>query len=129
MKLESLCFGQYEILNLANTLNNYGCWCYLDGDHGKGRGKPVDKLDEACRILSQGYACAAMDHGADCVPWQQDYSEFKTEDSGLFFLAIEPKLSNALLYISGKLFRGEFGMNGDMANEACRTLNGDSTVR
>ena len=35
---------------------NSGCWCYLDGDHGKGRGRPLDEKDALCRTLHHNYS-------------------------------------------------------------------------
>ena len=65
------------VIELTNLLDKYGCWCYFEGDMiGKGRGNPVDNIDQVCKTLSDGYACAKIDSGeADCVPWQVDYIE------------------------------------------------------
>lgn len=59
-------------------INEYGCWCYFLGDHGRGKGKPVDAIDRFCRKLAMGYDCAMMDiiaqTGNDtCVPWEESY--------------------------------------------------------
>merc|ERR1712071_434045 len=58
----------------------YGCWCLFDdiqiNQAGRGRGPPVDRWDDNCRSLQQGYECALMDadaRGEPCVPWEQDY--------------------------------------------------------
>ena len=42
-------------------LDQYGCWCYFEDDHGNGRGKPINEIDAQCKILHDGYACAIMD--------------------------------------------------------------------
>lgn len=58
-------------------LNNYGCWCYFEENHGKGRGKPRDELDKYCKQLQQGYTCIIMDQeaaGDPCVPWEIPYN-------------------------------------------------------
>lgn len=58
-------------------VNEYGCWCYFEGDHGKGRGHPVDELDAHCKRLHDGYMCEIMDAemaGDDCEPWTQVYN-------------------------------------------------------
>jgi len=63
--------------NLDN-INEYGCWCYFQGDHGRGHAKPVDGLDRFCRKLAMGYDCAILDvidaTGNDsCIPWEVFY--------------------------------------------------------
>jgi hypothetical protein len=63
--------------NTINGLNEYGCWCYFYEDHGRGKGQPVDAIDEMCKILSDGYECAmrdAEDEGTTCVPWEVTYT-------------------------------------------------------
>ena len=62
-------------------IDHYGCWCYFDfpADLGKGRAQPVDRTDELCKNLQQGYECAIMDFkdynlGYDCRPWEVLYS-------------------------------------------------------
>jgi len=58
-------------------MDNYGCWCYLEENHNKGKGEPVDALDEACKAMSQGYECAIHDGdaaGEPCVPWEVLYT-------------------------------------------------------
>jgi len=62
--------------NTINGLNEYGCWCYFYEDHGRGKGQPVDAIDEMCKILHDGYECAmrdAEDEGTTCVPWEVTY--------------------------------------------------------
>jgi len=58
--------------------NQYGCWCYFEGDHGSGRGHPVDELDEFCKILHDGYSCIIMDSAdmnMNCgLPWTIPYN-------------------------------------------------------
>ena len=59
-------------------VNEYGCWCYFENDHGKGKGRPVDEIDVMCKRLHDGYTCAIMDAenlGHDeCIPWEVDYN-------------------------------------------------------
>jgi len=60
-----------------DQLNEYGCWCYFDEDHGRGKGNPVDAIDEMCKVLADGYECAmrdAEDEGTTCIPWEVDYT-------------------------------------------------------
>lgn len=58
-------------------INQYGCWCYFQSDHGSGRGAPVDGIDQLCKRLHDGYTCAIMDskeQGDACVPWEISYN-------------------------------------------------------
>ena len=58
-------------------LNNYGCWCYFEDNHGKGRGTPSDDIDQMCKVLHEGYECIIQDMleaGTPCVPWEIDYN-------------------------------------------------------
>ena len=53
-------------LNLQELLNEisngYGCWCNFKKDgHLKGKGKPVDAIDQICRTLHDGYKCSHID--------------------------------------------------------------------
>merc|ERR1712110_414313 len=62
-----------------STINRYGCWCYFEDDHGKGKSQPVNEVDAWCKTLHEGYDCAMIDAeemGAtdECVPWEIDYS-------------------------------------------------------
>ena len=54
-----------------------GCWCYFDENHGKGKGQPVNAIDEKCRQLAHAYDCAIMDAEdagePPCVPWDVQY--------------------------------------------------------
>ena len=45
-------FGTIEQI-LLSDYKNYGCWCYL-AQTPKGKGKPVNAIDEACRSLHCG---------------------------------------------------------------------------
>jgi len=58
-------------------INEYGCWCYFQSDHSKGRSGPVDEIDTLCKRLHDGYTCAIMDAaeaGFDCIPWEVSYN-------------------------------------------------------
>lgn len=58
-------------------VNNYGCWCYFEDNVGKGKGRPVDKVDEICKTLQDGYSCIMSDADEDgnpCIPWEQPYN-------------------------------------------------------
>lgn len=60
------------------NIDGYGCWCYFDDMHGKGKSHPVDEVDAFCKALHEGYECAMIDsdnEGAEdaCVPWEVSY--------------------------------------------------------
>ena len=58
-------------------VNRYGCWCFFEDDHGRGRGEPQDEIDTICRTLHHGYECIMKDQeekGTPCVPWEIPYS-------------------------------------------------------
>lgn len=58
-------------------LDQYGCWCYFQNDHGKGKSKPVNEIDEFCQVLHHGYSCIIKDTdamGAKCTPWEIPYN-------------------------------------------------------
>ena len=57
-----------------DQINNYGCWCYFEEQHGQGKGQPVNDVDEYCKQLHQGYDCAKLDSGNTCVPWEANYN-------------------------------------------------------
>jgi len=64
--------------SLKNIVN-YGCWCYFGTEgHGKGRGEPVNQVDEFCKNLHDGYQCIVLDAESEgqqnCVPWEVDYT-------------------------------------------------------
>lgn len=66
------------------NLNEYGCWCYFDTDHGRGKGQPINEVDGVCKVLHEGYDCAIIDwsiekpqllaKGQDCIPWEVSYN-------------------------------------------------------
>ena len=67
-----------------SLINEYGCWCYFQNDHGKGHGKTVDNIDKLCQTLHHGYTCAmedsrrqdllANDATDPCIPWEVPYN-------------------------------------------------------
>jgi len=60
-----------------NNLQEYGCWCYFDEFHGKGKSHPINEVDTACKTLADGYECAMIDgedEGEPCVPWEVAYN-------------------------------------------------------
>jgi len=73
------------------NLNFYGCWCYFDDDHGRGKSRPVDDVDSLCKTLHDGYECAIADAeeaGNSCVPWEVSYTSIvgSTANLDLSFL-------------------------------------------
>lgn len=59
-----------------SKLYNYGCWCYFDDDHGKGKSQPVNDFDAICKVLHDGYECIILDSivaGSSCIPWDETY--------------------------------------------------------
>lgn len=70
-------------------IKEYGCWCYFENDHGQGKGKPVNKIDEQCKVLHDGYECAildGLDEGNPCTPWEVPYNSATAY--GLGFLSL-----------------------------------------
>jgi len=68
------------------NLDGYACWCYFAENHGGGKGKPISKIDQSCKLLHDGYECAMMDTEVsgeeECIPWEVSYapaSEFTAE--------------------------------------------------
>lgn len=66
-----------EMQASIENLNEYGCWCFFDNDHGRGKGQAVDAIDETCKTLHDGYECAMRDaeeEGETCIPWEVSYN-------------------------------------------------------
>lgn len=66
--------------SMVDSINGYGCWCYFENDHGKGKGHAQNDVDAQCRILHDGYSCIMMDADEqniqeECVPWEVEYVE------------------------------------------------------
>merc|ERR1712226_1296464 len=70
--------------NAIAQLDEYGCWCYFNNNHGRGKSQPVDEADAYCKILHDGYECAirdSLDEGIDCVPWEIPYTSGTNEQN------------------------------------------------
>lgn len=71
-------FGDRALLKQdMGLIDEYGCWCYFEQDHGQGRSHPVDEIDQFCKTLHDGYTCIIMDSesmGMPCVPWEIPYN-------------------------------------------------------
>ena len=71
----------------VDQLDEYGCWCYLDGGQGSGKGTPQDSIDTLCKVLADGYTCIAMDadeEGTPCVPWEENYQDIIGQTGGTY---------------------------------------------
>lgn len=60
------------------NIDGYGCWCYFDEAHGKGKSHPVNEIDAFCKALHEGYECAIIDADSEgdieaCIPWEVSY--------------------------------------------------------
>ena len=79
---------------IVQSINGYGCWCYFQEDHGKGRGIPMNEVDAQCKILQDGYSCILMDAvdegDLDCVPWDVEYNSA----TGLGMMVDDPNNDN-----------------------------------
>jgi len=65
------------IQNDITSFDKYGCFCFFEYDHGQGKGKSIDDIDEMCKVLHDGYTCAildASDKGDICIPWEVEYT-------------------------------------------------------
>ena len=65
-----------QLSRIIKKIDEYSCWCYFNENHGSGKGKPIDGLDEACKTLHDGYECSMRDaetEGTTCIPWEVDY--------------------------------------------------------
>lgn len=81
------------------AIENYGCWCYFQDDHGKGRGQPANEVDGFCKTLHDGYECAILDgndeqESPECVPWKIDYNATALMGNDQDMLEIECKYNN-----------------------------------
>lgn len=85
------------------NINGYGCWCYFEKDDiHKGKGEPVDEIDQFCRYLLEGYQCSHMDFENEssennltitesnrCYPWLINYNA--GVDIGNYYNGADPK--------------------------------------
>jgi len=73
--------GPRALANTAADVGGYGCWCYIDSNHGKGKGHPVDSLDAECKQLHHNYECLIMDTESEVegacgvAPWEVAYEK------------------------------------------------------
>lgn len=67
-------------------IDGYGCWCYFEENHGRGKSQPVNDVDSYCKQLHEGYDCAMIDaeeSGLECVPWESDYNSSPSSEDTL----------------------------------------------
>jgi len=67
-RLRSL--SSYLGTQILEELQEYGCWCYFNELHGRGKSHPIDFIDTICRELAEGYDCAILDsksEGQICI--------------------------------------------------------------
>ena len=102
---------------LGSLDQNYGCWCYMDDFHGLGRGQPVDKVDEECRVLHNNYECLILEtstaspDSCDENPWNVGYNlEASTE---LLFSVIQRNEEKVINFCK------EFNPNDICAQNVC----------
>lgn len=57
----------------TGILSEYGCWCNFQREFIKGKAKPVDKIDEICKVMQNGYECVSIDTEDECFPWKVSY--------------------------------------------------------
>jgi len=66
------------------SINEYGCWCYFEDDHGKGKSQALNEIDGFCKLLHEGYDCAMIDadenNEPECIPWEVEYITRNTAD-------------------------------------------------
>jgi len=114
-------FGSTWAAQMLDPINGYGCWCYFQDDHGKGKGIPANEMDEVCRILHEGYECtiydAEQENDMDCVPWNEVYSS----GSGLGLAADDPDNLSAESALRKECFAANSGNN--CAARACSVEN------
>lgn len=54
--------GRSSVNVFFEDLQEYGCWCYFDTLHGKGKGTPVDNFDLACLNQHHAITCLKMEN-------------------------------------------------------------------
>lgn len=70
-------FSAPWITALLSPIYGYGCWCYFQDDHGKGRGPAVNGVDSICKTLQKGYSCILLEDvttNNNCIPWEVNYN-------------------------------------------------------
>lgn len=57
---------QADTSPILAAINPYGCWCNFENMPSPFGGQPVNEIDEACRVLQEGYRCIQLDHENTC---------------------------------------------------------------
>jgi len=114
-------FGSDWAQEIIESINSYGCWCYFQDDHGKGKGTPANEVDNQCKILHDGYTCILMDaelEGEECTPWDVQYNSA----SGLGLLANDDA-NNATLEDALRFKCKKVNKRSNCAARACMVEN------
>jgi len=114
-------FGSLWAQEIIESINSYGCWCYFQDDHGKGKGTPANEVDNQCKILHDGYTCILMDaelEGEECTPWDVQYNSA----SGLGLLASDDA-NNATLEDALRFKCKKVNKKSNCAARACMVEN------
>merc|ERR1712100_988930 len=53
--------GMIFPIETLDVLENYGCYCRFDSKRQYLNGQTLDKIDQCCKILQDGYECAIID--------------------------------------------------------------------
>jgi len=64
---------------ISSEYRPYGCWCYIGSDYKKGKSMPKDELDQFCKVLHDGYECAAIEIDG-CRAYDTDYQAVFSDD-------------------------------------------------
>jgi len=88
-----------HMATILEKINRYGCWCYLDYDYGRGKGKPVNELDKICKILQHGYQCIILDveedpYFLDGVDLRENFGYLENEE---IFKDVSDDIQNMIL--------------------------------
>jgi len=114
-------FGSLWAQEIIESIDSYGCWCYFQDNHGKGKGTPANEVDNQCKILHDGYTCILMDaelEGEDCTPWDVQYNSA----SGLGLLANDDA-NNATLEDALRFKCKKVNKRSNCAARACMVEN------
>lgn len=98
---------------IVSAINGYGCWCYFQDEHGKGRGTPKNEVDRLCKILQDGYSCIIMDSNSTCTPWDVAYQA----GTGLGLAANDPENDSLEFAVQSSCQAANTG--NDCATRAC----------
>jgi len=64
---------------ISSEYRPYGCWCYIGQDYRHGKSMPKDELDGFCKVLHDGYECAAIEIEG-CRAFDVEYEAVFSDD-------------------------------------------------